>query len=462
MLKVGIVGGGFSGICLAAELLLDQKHLCSVCLIEKREQFGLGIAYSTPSPWHLLNVRAMNMGISEDDIADFFQWLKKNESIWRNANAAFHDISLTEDSYLPRQLYALYLKNKLEELKKNSNFNLINRNAIDVELMSDGKLKIVFDDGKHIAVDRIVLATGVETSKKLPFAISHERYFGNVWKSDVNQNLISDTDANSKIFIIGTGLTALDVITSLDRNHYQGKIIALSNHGDFPEPHLPTHLPLIMADEKILTARNLREKFHYFNTQLIQSENTKLNWRQLFDSLRPFTPIMWKQLSIEDRKRFLRHLLSFWNRHRHRMPPASEHMVCRMKNQNRLDARAGKVIRIEVFSKDLLKVVYKLKGSEEELSILVSYVYNCTGPGYLLKSQTNIILQNLLQHKFILEDELGLGVKTNRQLEAEGLLAGKIYAMGPLLYGEQFEATAVPEIRKQAKTIASGIATHLF
>ena len=55
---VAIIGGGFSGTILAAQLA--RRGIASV-LIDGSGRMGRGVAYSTTEPAHLLNVRAEGM-----------------------------------------------------------------------------------------------------------------------------------------------------------------------------------------------------------------------------------------------------------------------------------------------------------------------------------------------------------------------------------------------------------------
>ncbi|NCV45075.1 MAG: FAD-dependent oxidoreductase, partial [Actinobacteria bacterium] len=57
MRKVLIVGGGASGLLVAINLLRKSDD-CEVTIVEPNERLGLGVAYSTLDPEHLLNVPA--------------------------------------------------------------------------------------------------------------------------------------------------------------------------------------------------------------------------------------------------------------------------------------------------------------------------------------------------------------------------------------------------------------------
>src|SRR5689334_25025588 len=66
--SVAIVGGGFSGTILAAQLA--RRGIESI-LIEGSGRAGKGVAYSTTEPAHLLNVRAEGMSALAGDPGHF-------------------------------------------------------------------------------------------------------------------------------------------------------------------------------------------------------------------------------------------------------------------------------------------------------------------------------------------------------------------------------------------------------
>jgi uncharacterized NAD(P)/FAD-binding protein YdhS len=90
-LPVIIVGGGFSGAMLAARLTEMGQ---ATALIERGEQVGLGVAYSTPLDDHRLNVRAERMSARPDRPADFTDWLADHAPTYADPNG-----------FAPRRLY---------------------------------------------------------------------------------------------------------------------------------------------------------------------------------------------------------------------------------------------------------------------------------------------------------------------------------------------------------------------
>src|SRR3954447_22733957 len=105
-LAIIIVGGGASGVLLAAHLLSDPDADIRVTLIEKRPAFGQGLAYSTTLDEHILNVSALGMSAYADDPEHFWRWLKKERGVPGGEPRV----------YVPRHVYADYLAGILNHL----------------------------------------------------------------------------------------------------------------------------------------------------------------------------------------------------------------------------------------------------------------------------------------------------------------------------------------------------------
>src|SRR5262245_55028782 len=100
---VAIVGGGFSGVALAAELLRSGGGLRAT-LLESGPRLGRGIAYGTVDPAHLLNTRAERMSLFGDDPTHFVRW---NRARLRNVAPA---------DFVARSVYGDYLEDTLRTL----------------------------------------------------------------------------------------------------------------------------------------------------------------------------------------------------------------------------------------------------------------------------------------------------------------------------------------------------------
>jgi uncharacterized NAD(P)/FAD-binding protein YdhS len=102
--SVAIIGGGFSGAILAAQLLRCGDPSMSVVVVEKNSSVGRGLAYGTECHSLLLNVRARNMSAFPDDPNHFLRWAQSN-----------HDPGTGPGSFLPRAVYGSYVHAVLGE-----------------------------------------------------------------------------------------------------------------------------------------------------------------------------------------------------------------------------------------------------------------------------------------------------------------------------------------------------------
>lgn len=458
-MKIAIIGGGFSAISLSLQLITKGSPPLSLFICEKRNDFG-GTAYSTCYPWHLLNVRAAQMGADPADPEGFYRWLQNNENLWRTVDPAYKELSINKNAFLPRKLYHLYLSALFKEIKatasnKNIQFEMICDHVVDIVEAPKNELRIIFKNNKFLNCDKVVLATGVRPIKNLPFAISSSRYIGNLWELEehrLKQQLFS-CNKDSVILIIGTGLTMVDMLTSLDKLGYPGKIIALSRHGQLPEVHTENDLPPLGNLDKILAPKSLLSKLNAFRKELKEINDTGGHWLQLFETLRPNITTLWQQLSIQDKKRFLRHCFSLWNKHRHRMAPENLRLINRLRRQRPLNLEILRGRILDIREENPLKVLYEHDNTIK--TVQADYVYNCTGPDYSLQNCDDPLIQSLMARGWIIPDSLGLGIKSRPNFCVEGPFSQHIYVMGSLLFGERFETTSVPFIRNHAQEVAS-------
>ena len=208
-MKIAIVGGGFSAISILAHFAFN-KNMPAVTLIEKGN--GLGTAFGAALPWHLLNVRAGHMGAQAHGPEGFFEWMLANQSEWRKIDSSFANLNPSAEDFVPRIIYARYLSDLYEEvkdyaLKRQIPFNYVHDHAIDIKQCPDGKLRVVLQDGKHVEADKVVLASGIKTSKALPFAIDHWRYIPNIWNCN-KEILAKHISQTHKLFNVGISIYA--------------------------------------------------------------------------------------------------------------------------------------------------------------------------------------------------------------------------------------------------------------
>ena len=234
-MRVAIVGAGFSGTLLAINLL-EQPDV-EVLLIERdRHRMGAGVAYSSTETSHLLNVRAGNMSAFADRPDHFCDWL------------AAHGLGC-EAAFVTRATYGRYLRETLRVAMERygRRLKLVDDEVLDIE-EKDGQVTLGLVNGGLIEADRAVLAIGNLPPHDPPaIAGAHlpaHRYIADPWASDFAEGLADD----AAVLVVGTGLTAVDVILRLAASGFAGPITALSRRGLRPHRHvdgLPRPKPVL-------------------------------------------------------------------------------------------------------------------------------------------------------------------------------------------------------------------------
>jgi uncharacterized NAD(P)/FAD-binding protein YdhS len=176
------------------------------------------------------------------------------------------------------------------------------------------------------------------------------------------------------------------------------------------------------------------------------------------DGLRPKTHLLWQSLTPEQRGRFLRHALPWWNIHRHRIAPEVHKAFETLLSEGTLDIHAGYLRSLEQ-GQDGITVLYRRRHTQMLRDIQVDWVVNCTGMERAGIGHSRL-LESMRDDGVILLDSFGLGVEVDDQsrlLRADGQIWPGLFAAGALTAGRFWEITAVPDIRVQAQKIAQTV-----
>lgn len=442
---LAVVGAGFSAIAVTINALRSLPPSSRIAVIGDDAGFGRGTAYRTEFYIHRLNVPAGRMSVFPDKPDDFAEWLTNKGK----------DLSL--DDFASRNDYGLYLRDRLAALLRDrpscAKVDFIKARAAGCVRNGDEGMVFTLDNGDCVTAKTVALCLGVGNAR-LPPAIEtavpsiKSRIVENPWKLDWLQRVgRSDT-----VCILGTGLTMIDQILALRTHGHRGKIHALSRRGLIPHPHLakrshpvtPT-LPEYRVVSELLAALRL------------QSKNSA-DWRAIIDGLRPQTQALWQEMTLDQRGRFLRHALPWWNIHRHRIAPGVFQQFEALISAGVVKVHAGFVEGIEE-SGEKLKLSFRRRSSTEVGSLDVDWIVNSTGMERAGIDHSPL-LQEMLKQGLIQEDPLGLGImvdEVSRTIDSEGRSSASLYAVGALTAGQFWEITAVPDIRTQAANIAAGL-----
>ncbi|MCJ9672405.1 MULTISPECIES: FAD/NAD(P)-binding protein [unclassified Neorhizobium] len=446
---VAVVGSGFSAIALTINLLRFLPSSASIAVVGDDPGFGRGTAYRTEFYLHRLNVPAARMSVFPDRPDDFVEWLRSQ------GRAAF------PEDFASRGDYGLYLRDTLASLlrprERRAHVDFIRAKATAcVECEQDG-IMFHLDNAGELRARTVILALGVGNAD-LPLPKDRidpgvgSRIIDNPWRL----GWLSRVGRTDELCIFGSGLTMIDQVLSLRAQGHRGRIHVLSRRGLVPHPHPTRRAAPVTPD--LPDSREISALLRALRRQV---ENGA-DWRGVVDGLRPQTQALWQSLTAEQRSRFLRHALAWWNVHRHRVAPEVFARFNALLRDGTVTVHAGFLRSIERDG-DGANVRFRQRGTPDIASFHADWIVNCSGMERAGIGHSPLLteMRNL---GMIAMDELGLGISVDgrsRVLDPDGRPQPGLFAAGALTAGQFWEITAVPDIRVQAKALAETIATDI-
>jgi uncharacterized NAD(P)/FAD-binding protein YdhS len=458
-----IVGGGFSGSMVAAQLIqrASQAGLrVKISLVERRGTIGDGPAYGTREDAHLLNVPAGKMSAWPDRPEDFLQWARRRKG----------DAEPTD--FLPRQWYGEYVRESLLDTARAAG--------------SMVELEVIFDEVRRVArhpAGGWMVHLGRETSRRaegVVLAIGHRppsdppglrwagprtRYLADPWRPFA-LNVVRPDDP---VVILGTGLTAIDAVLSLSQQPRRAPITLVSRHGLLPQAHAATPVKPVEVQE--IVSRLLGMPGGLKANSLLKAVRKKVcevksgggDWRAVVDGLRPHTATLWQALSPCQRKRFLTRIRPFWEVHRHRMAVKVAEQFRTLLERGDVRLLAGRVESAQPQDDGLWLVLRK--ADSRLIEAQAAWIINCTGPMPSNSVESNPAIGSLLVDGWLRPDALSLGIDTTSEgnaVAADGTAVPGLFVVGTLRKPATWESTAVPELRNQAADVARNIVESLI
>lgn len=407
-----LVGGGASAIFTLVQF---TRELPSWRIGWVRDQPGVGIAYATSSSRHLLNVPAQRMGAFPDAVDDFGRWLH---------NSTPHQAGALE-AFVPRGLYGGYLAELRQQALGSGQVTVVEGKALDCRRAARADWRVALADGRTLGAARLVLAPGLPSmGSDWP---AHPALVADVW----SWWLALPTDwrppsARETIALVGSGLTAMDMVVGLRERGFGGHIRVLSRSGQWSAAHAdttpldaPAQQQLIAALQTQPTARNYVRRLRVAAAQY--------PWRAVVDAVRPYSQSLWQALPTCEQRRVLRHAFEPWNRLRHRAPPVTARAIA---EDPRVSIERGRVT----------------SRVAEELMQSSALVLNCGGPTLGRGGRWPSLFEGLIADGHVRVNELRTGLQS--------ALPTELALLGAVRFGELFECTAVPELRQHAAELA--------
>lgn len=443
--KYVIIGGGLSGT-LTALNLVRKNSAARIELIEKTPgMLGRGIAYHHDYTHQPLNVTAAGMSLFADEPSHFLDWLRQNH---------FRYCHLLPDIYpnvfVPRKIFGDYIVENLDRAhhRASDRFQIRIDQAISLRQNGAGHV-VMLESGVELHADHVILALGnfppADLFDESDPLNSNPRYFSNPW----TDRIYSDIDGRENVLLVGTGLTAVDVVLGFRMRNFRGSITMISRRGRLPLAHNLIAGPVALSYPGYLHPRDaffwLRKKIH---------EHRDVPWTSVIDGIRPFTQQFWQSWTTEEKRYFMRRLRPFWEVARHRIPAASSYVLSEFSAAGYLSIGKGELLGAKAVAEGL-SAKYMFNGRQQEGNF--QKIINCTGPESNFRKLRFPLIKDLVSCGMVSADELGLGINCSADgkiINAHGEEVDGLWCIGPMRKAVLWETTALRELREQSGRLA--------
>jgi uncharacterized NAD(P)/FAD-binding protein YdhS len=437
-MQIAIIGGGATGALLVLSLVRTlPPNVADIVLIEPNDCVGRGVAYATTDPGHLLNVRVANMSAFVDQPEHLLHWLQHN-------GPAHGVTDASAIRFIPRKVYGTYIADMAGHALQSASIRHV-KDRCENLIETDDCVTLHLASGATLQADYVVLATGHDAKPTLS-GIPAEQPWG--------EHALSDLPPDAPVLILGTGLTMVDMVLSLDRRGHRGPITAVSRRGLLGHAH--RDIPARQVPEaEIPFGAELSVMLAWLRQQAETMAGQGADWRSAIDALRPHTQRLWQTMSPVQKRRFLRHARAYWDIHRHRMAPEIEARLNALRAAGHLTIMAGRISKAEKHEAGITVHIIP-RGRSQTQTHQVARLIDCTGLADDPRNSSNPLIRNLLGRGAIRLDPLGIGLDIAdgyELIDDEGGHSNRVYAIGPLARAAFWECIAIPDIRLQCQDL---------
>ena len=449
--RIVIVGGGFSGTSAAVQLVRRSPAALDITVVEPREHIGGGLAYSSDEPDHRLNGQP---GMHNPDPADtgmFARWCDQHGAVIADPAARLANGT----TFIRRSVFRTFLQETVAQhahWPTGSSIRHLRDRAVDIVPGAMAQT-VMTANGAVLACDMVVLAPG-HTRARLPanfgagFA-EHER----VIVDPLATARLPAVAPDERVLVLGSGLTAYDILSTLLCAGHRGPIEVVSRRGLRPQaqrpppapgmPPLPPMLerlaappdPFIRATGSPPTVRAL---LRALRRQIRAVARDGESWDASFDHLRDMVGQVWPGMAVAEKRRFFRQLRPWYDTHRFRVAPQNAVIVAAAEARGQVRFRAASIEGVASDGPDApLRIALRERRAAAAHASFYDRVINCSGVDSTHPSAIPLYAA-LLERGMISIDPSGVGMAVDghyRAIDRHGNAGPRLRLVGPPTLG---------------------------
>lgn len=468
--RVVVVGGGFTGTSVVAQLARAARAPLEITVVEPRASVGPGLAYSADDPDHRLNGSIDSHLLDPMDPAALRRWCERSGALARDPEA----LAANGAQYIRRRDFGAFLEAGFREAGASGRHAIAHRRDQATGLRREGGgFRVELASGPALAADFVVIATG-NGGVRLPPGVDaglrdHPAFIANALETA----RLRAIDRDARVLLVGAGLTALDVLSTLVRRGHRGEVTVLSRHGIRPRPQrtpaapgapgkvqgldpgVPDFVAALGPQPRVLAlARALRRRIRDAVAQ-------GREWQEAFDELRDAVWVVWPRLAAAEKRRFLRLLRPWYDAHRFRAPPQNVALVEPAERSGQVRFRTG---RLESLVAEGEGIRASWRDPSERVRERFDAAVSCVGLDPAFGAAANPFLAALLRDGVLAPDASGLGFAVDaecRPLDARGRPGDGLRIFGPPTAGACGDPLGVLFIAPQVHRALPGMAAEL-
>ena len=442
---VAIIGGGFTGAAVAFHLA-EMRAAADIVVFEPRAKLGGGLAYDDPDPAHRVNVPASRMSLNPDDEGEFARWLDATGLL--DADPAAR---IGAEAFPARAVFGRFVSTILSRHVESGAVRHVRDEA--AQLTRDGAgWRVDTRGGASIAAALAVIATThppPAPPRELRPWVDHPRLVADA----VAPRALSQIGRGERVLIVGAGLTAADIVATLDAQAHDGEIVMIARRGLRSRGH-PRTLHPAEGDFVSAPARQASGLLSRVRKAVRAAQVEGRGWHPVLEAVRLQGQQIWAALDPAARRRLVRHARAYWDVHRFRLAPQVEALLDAKLADGSLTLRKARLggVRADDGGLDV-----DLGAGFERFDRIVL----ATGPAHSDILGAEPYLRGLRDGGAVAPDDYGFGLNTSRDgraIGADGDASPTLFVAGPLARGTFGELMGLPAVAIHARLIAAEIA----
>ncbi|MFI7064304.1 FAD/NAD(P)-binding protein [Kribbella sp. NPDC050124] len=464
-MDIAIVGGGAAAVGLLDALAATAGETGTISVFEPSPYLWRGRAYGPDLESVLVNAPPAIMSIRSGDFEHYAAWL--------GDRGAEHLDELLGQPLVPRAVYGEYLADTAEKAmaalgEQGWLVRVVPARVTEV-VRTEGRLAVRTQDGEEHEASRVALCVGGGTPPDLYNLAGTEGFVADPYPL---ARTLDGVPVESDVAIIGSGLTAVDVVVSLAARGHAGRITLLSRSGVLPHvwqrpsQRRPQYLTVervaglgqVTLDQlvELFRAELAGEDFDEFVAELLRTEtedpvqrlrrqlaavdDSRISRRVLQETAHTVGPFAWRLLPEPDRALVRRHLRTAASV-ASPMVPVNAAILMRLLDAGQLTLVSG-LRSIEV-------VDGQFRAHSNELTTAQVVVNAVNPPPQAVPAMSQDLVQSLTQ----------TGLATLHP--SGGLIPAdpRVHVVGDLVGGGSFITSSIPGVAAQATRAADALCT---